>query len=212
MLEEAGRYAEVLALAIGAVGVGIMLYSFAAKKNILVTGLGSVVAAAAFVAPMLLRAPPVNVIVFFEKAGKVETIERKGFYGGDYIRADGSRLAIGTDRTWGRMATVVVNDTNRLLRLHRYLYSKIKFAGGQAIFSGYVLPHRIKLFHVPMSLLGSEDDKPPATIRAPEGFDSLLLLTYTREPYDPDKHGDGPRLQAARESRGGMVLKEFPAR
>ncbi|MBT4889583.1 MAG: hypothetical protein HON65_08530 [Rhodospirillales bacterium] len=210
MLEETTRAAEVFALVVAALGVAIVIFSVIAKRNIFVFTAGGLLGAGALMAPVLLRAPPVSVVIVQELGESIEIKEHSGFYGGNYISPDGRQVAIETNRTWGRTATVIVNNTNRLVTITSHLYSQFRIAGGgpPALMS-FVLPGHMRIFPRRISFTGSADEGPPHEITAALSVDFILYLAYSSKPYDPSLDGYQAELEAKLDAPPGQKQQKL---
>lgn len=185
MLEEASRYAEVLALAIAAAGGAIIVYSIVFRRNIFVMASGALLAAAALVAPMLMRAPPVSVVIIKQSGDGVAVDQVGGFYDGTYTSRQGQKIAVERLRRWGRTSTVIINDSDRLITVTAHQYSQFKYAPGRPQLLTYLLPKEWRVFPRRIGYTGNDRNGPPKTITSPSSVDFVIYLAYSTEPYDP---------------------------
>ncbi len=193
MLEETSRHAEFLALAIAACGAAIVVYSVAFRRNIFVMAAGVLVAAAALVAPMLMRAPPVSVVIVKQGADGVAVDQVGGFYDGTYTSRQGLEIAVERERKWGRTATVIINDSDRLITVTAHQYSQFKYAPGRPQLLTYLLPGEWRVFPRRIGYTGNDRNGPPKTITSPSSVDVVIYLAYSTDPYDPN----APKMNAA---------------
>jgi hypothetical protein len=161
MLEESSRLGEIFALVAAGLGVTIILYSIAFRRSILVMAIGAVIAAAALVAPMLIRLPPVSVVVVRGDGDQVSVERTDSFYDGTYTTGEGQRIEIRRNRTWGRAATVVINDSDRLATLIGYAYSRFKYADGGPEPLSFVMPGHMRVFPRRIDGVMPAGEKPP---------------------------------------------------
>lgn len=196
MIEEAGRYGEIFALAIAAMGAGIIGYSIICKRSIFVMAAGAVLAAAALVAPMLLRGQPINVMVVQASETGIKILRSDGFYSGNYLAKNGQTIAIDRKRSWGPTATFLINDSDRLVTLASHHYSSFRFAGGRSDLLSYLLPQEYRAFPRRISYTGDAVTGPPITIKSIGTSDAIIFLGYSRQPYEPKQHGDETLLEA----------------
>lgn len=210
MLEETARYAEILALLIAAAGVCIIIYSYASShRSILITAAGALLVAGALVAPMILRGHPVTVIIAKAVDSKVEFVREDSYYGGTYTSDDGSMVKIKRERSWGPTATLLINDSDRLVTVKAYMYSALKFAGGRVLLSTYLLPGEYRVFPRRISFTGDDETGPPESISSISMDDSILFLAYSIKPYDPLIHGDEFTLNEEMEAPQRMPRISF---
>lgn len=185
MLEEATRLAEIGAIAIAAVGAVVILYSILFKRNILIMAVGAVIAAGALVAPGMLRGQPVAVIMVVERDGEVTVEKRDQVYGGVYTAVDGAALEIDRNRAWGPTATLIINDSRRLVTLTSHLYSDIGAAREPKLWA-YVPPRHAQAVPRNINVFGSSKTGPPETMLSTSRVDALLYLGYSDESYVPE--------------------------
>lgn len=197
MLEESARVLEIAAIAVAVVGVGIIAYSVIARRSIFVLAAGALLGAAALVAPMLLRPPPVDVLIVRGTGDEIAIHRHGDFYGGIYTTADGQEVSIDVERAWGRHVTVLINDSRRLVKVSAYQYSERGFAPGAPTLTSFVLPMEMKVFPRRIFFAGSESDGPPPEITSTEAVDFAEYLSYGRRPYEATVDGDRQALRAA---------------
>ena len=195
MLEVAPRNLEVGFIVIAAIGAGVIVYSVVAKRNIFVFAADALLAAAALVAPMLLRPPPISVVIVKQEDGNIAVQRKDGFYGGTYTTRAGRRISVDPERRWGRTATLVINDSARLLKITAHRYSRIKHAPGGPTLMAFVLPMRMKVLPRRIDHTGSERQGPPEEIESPSSVDVRIFLAYSDRPYDPKTHGGEEKLR-----------------
>ena len=208
MLEDAPRNAEILAIAVVVGGVGLAGYSVI-RHNFLAMAAGALIAAAALVAPMLLRGPPISVIAVKVVGGEIELVRRDRLYGGSYTARNGRRIDISPERHWGRTASLLINDSDRLIAVTSHLYSKFRFAGGHSAFLSYLLPLEYRAFPRRIAFIGDDVSGPPKTIKSESHSDSILYLSYSHKPYQPTVHGDALKLDSELELRQIMPRVSF---
>ncbi|MBD1548088.1 hypothetical protein [Roseibium aggregatum] len=168
---------------------------------------GALVAAAAFVAPMLLRVPPVSVVVVRSQNADVVVERRDLFYGGTYHGRDGARLAVPTDRRFGRTATILINDSDRLVTVTGYSYSVVPNAAGSADLMAYLLPGEAQVFPRRIDTFGSDADGPPKEIVSESAVGFRSYLAYGAEPYKDVGSPTVEELDAALTMPPGRALK-----
>ncbi len=192
MLIEDPRYGEIVAIALavaGAAGFFIFL-----KRNILISVVFVCLGAAALVAPQLLRDWPFDVIVVTGQPEPDRIVSKSPFYGGVYTSPAGKERRFNRDRSWPRVATVVVNDSDRLVTLRRYFYSSAGIGVAGTPLLAVVFPGEQHVVRGRISRTAPEGEPPPKSITSPSTQDRIDILHFGGEPYDPAKHGSRDAL------------------
>ncbi len=181
----------------GVVPIGIAVpcaaafFWFLSKRKVLVAFAFSLIGAAALVAPVLGHIKstaanrPFQVIVVQDTLSPSGFLRHEGLSQGEYQAPDNRIVPLSRQPDWPRVATVIVNDSKRLVTLRRYHYAsssslsagspllEVVFPGETAVIEGYVD--------------ATEDDgtPPPQSIKADAPVAMLDILYRSAKPYDP---------------------------
>lgn len=200
---------------LGAMGVPLIVaaalcvygfYWFIRRNNVLLAFSLAVVGAAVLAAPVILQIKsaranrPFDVIVVNDRVSETGFLRRQEFKGGRYTGPDGRNVVLQRRDDWPRTATLIVNDSERLVTIRRFQYTarriglsfgtpliQVVFPGEHAVAPGYV--HSMQ----------DEGTSPPKTIRSDAPFGTVDILFRSLKKYDSARHGTRAGLLAERD-------------
>lgn len=200
---------------LGAMGVPLIVaaalcaygfYWFIRRNNVLLALFLAVAGAAMLAAPVVVNiisastSKPFAVIVVNDRISGTGFLHREAFRGGRYTSPEGRIVLLQRDGGWPRTATLIVNDSERLVTLRLFQYTarhmnlpfgtplvQVVFPGEHAVAQGYV------------QYMQDEGTPPPKTIRSDAPVDSIHILFRSLEKYDPARHGTRAELRAERD-------------
>jgi len=119
-------------------------------------------------------------VVIVEEAGKgISWRKIRSFTGGEYRFRDGSRTRI-TKPEGGMIATVVINDARRPLRVVNVSYTstpRIPGPGGREELA-VIEPRQISGILSRVEHFGPESEGPPTSIKSVQSFETINWLTW----------------------------------
>jgi len=192
MLVEDARYGEVVAIVLavaGAVGFFVFL-----RRNILIAAVFVCLGAAALVAPQLIRAWPFDVIVITGQPEPDRFLTKSAFYNGVYQSASGRERKLVRDNDWPRVATVIVNDSDRLVTVRRFFYTAAGIGHGETPLMAAVFPGDQYVMRGRVSRTAKQGAPPPKTITSASTADRIDILYVGNEPYSAKMHGSREKL------------------
>ena len=193
------------ALPLGVAALCALGFFILIRRNVILALAIALFGAGALVAPMILSARisandrPFEVIVVNDQISESGFEHKSGFKGGEYMGPDGRRVPLQRQKDWPRAATLIVNDSDRLVTVRRYHYAassnvaagtpliEVVFPREQAVMEGYVYA------------MEDEGAPPPESLRSRTTVDMIDILYRSREPYDPARHGNRERLIGERD-------------
>ncbi|WP_109795825.1 hypothetical protein [Minwuia thermotolerans] len=199
--DSGGNLLNVVALLLAAAcAVGFFWFL---RKNMLFGLAFALAGAAVLAAPVVLDLRstrsdrPFMLVIANDRISETGFLTREAFKGGRYHSPDNRTYRLEREPEWPSAATLIVNDSPRLLTVRRFLYlarpsqyadsplMAVVFPGGQAVIRGY--PYAMQ----------NEGTAPPETLKSSQLGESIDIVYRTLEPYDPAIHGTPSELTSA---------------
>ncbi len=191
MIESSLRLTEFLLMLLAVGGACLFLAALVSRKRHHLL-LGIALTATAFLAPEVLRHPDFNVVVVREDHGAVAILHREKFYDGSYETVARRRIPLAwTSSAGGPIATLIVNDSSRLVRVED------RPPSGAQIVLAVVLPGEQAFVAAPIHKAGRAGDAARETIVPTISTEARNLLTYTGDVYNAATDG-APGLRGRR--------------
>ncbi len=195
-----------------AVLCGAAFFWFMSRSRVVLALASALVGAAVLAAPVILQTKPTGlnrpfeVIVVHDDLSKSGFLQHHGFTRGEYRAPDRAIVPLVRRPDWPRTATVIVNDSKRLVTLRRYHYAssssisagtpllEVVFPGETAVIEGYV------------DAVEDAGTPPPRSMKANAPVAMLDILYRSTEPYDPVRDGGREKWLAERDSERGQIF------
>ena len=183
MIESSLRLTEYLLMLLAVGGACIFLAALVSRRRQHLW-LGAAITAAAFLAPEVIRHPAFNVVIVREDHGAVAILHREKFYDGTYETVARHRIPLAwSSSAGGPVATLIVNDSSRLVRVEDRLSS------GAQIVLAVVLPGEQAFVAAPIHKAGRAGDATLETVVPTISTEARSLLTYTGDAYNAATDG-----------------------
>lgn len=175
------------------------------RRNVVLALALAVAGAAALAAPMVLSTRdaatkrPFDVIVVNDRISQTGFEHRAAFSGGEYTGAQDRTFPLQRQDDWPRAATLIVNDSDRLVTVRRYHYAASPSVAAGTPMIEVVFPHEQAVLEGYIHAMEDEGTPPPESLSSQATFDMIDILYRSREPYDPLRHGTREILTGERD-------------
>ena len=180
MLAEDTLFLDYLTYGGGAVGIGLVLVGLF-RSHLRVLIIAGLALPSAMVGIDYSQKVPLmfDVVVVEQPDGNISWRKVTGFVGGSYTFGDGSSVSI-TKPEGGPIGTVVVNDSDRRLRIIRVTYgSKPRLPGpGGRDEVAVIDPRKTGATLERVEHFGAESEGPPPSMMSVSSFDTLDWLAW----------------------------------
>jgi hypothetical protein len=138
--------------------------------------------------------PPFEVIIVNDQISPTGFLRHESFEGGKYASPYGTDLEILRDEDWPRVATLVINDSLRLVTVRRFHYSASSELSAGSPLMEVIFPGQHTIIEGYLDAMEDEGVEPPPSIQSSAPVDMLDILYRTNTPYDPVRHGTREEL------------------